>query len=242
MKAKHNAIAHQFEFWKHLGSVGNYLTQHQGFLSLTPKDMTWPSKVFNLKECELDIQLLHLAIKKGHFPKVIALEANTKLEMLLVSHGFKKTSTVQGMVLNTYTIQKTEADAHCILKVKDSKGIRQFATIASQAFGYTICENTLTSLLDDTQVALYIGKHQDTFASCGIVFNDRNGNSGLHMIGTLPDFRGLGLGKKMTRFLLNRCQEYKSQHVYLVASKLGAAIYEKLGFRHETKMVSFTIQ
>ncbi len=68
------------------------------------------------------------------------------------------------------------------------------------------------------------------FVSCGIVFLDNNNVSGIHMIGTIQEYRGLGLGKAMTTKLMFEAYENKSSEVVLVASKAGEKIYAKLGF------------
>ena len=233
------AIQHQFEFWRHIGQVGGYFHQYDGFSSLSPKDATWPSKIFDLKEHH--IEALKQKITNNHLSKSVAVEENEVLEILLRSKGFIQTSSVTAM-----TKKIDEKIQHSVYpeieKVTDILSARTFAKIASKAFGYQIYESTIIPLIQSTKVQLFLGKHENKYVSCGIVFMDANGDSGLHMIGAKKEFRGLGLGKKMTQHLLSVALRNESDYIHLVASKLGAPIYQKLGFQNQGYLKSYTIQ
>jgi ribosomal protein S18 acetylase RimI-like enzyme len=97
-------------------------------------------------------------------------------------------------------------------------------------------------LNDRSKIRLYLGKHIGSLASCGIVFLDKNNVSGIHMIGTIPECRGLGLGKAMTNKLIFEAYENKSSEVVLVASKAGERIYEKLGFIAYGTLKSYSVK
>ena len=75
------AIQHQFEFWSHLGQVGGYFRQYEGFSSLSPKDATWPSKVFNLQE--QNIKNLKEDISKYQLSNSVAIGENKHIESTL---------------------------------------------------------------------------------------------------------------------------------------------------------------
>lgn len=76
----------------------------------------------------------------------------------------------------------------------------------------------------------------------GMLFLDKNNISGLHMTGTMPEFRGLGLGKTMTNKLLLEAHKNKSNYVVLVASEAGEKIYSKLGFISDGNLKSYKIR
>jgi len=232
------AIRHQFEFWSHIGQVGGYFHRYNGFSSLSPKDATWPSKIFDLKE--LHIEGLKKKMETYKLTKSVAVEENETLETLLQAEGFTQTSSVAAMSMNAKVT--TEYATHPeIEKITDEFGAAMFAKIASEAFGYTIYTNIIIPLLSSTKVQLFLGKHRSQYVSCGIVFKDSNGDSGLHMIGAKKEYRGLGLGKKMTEYLLSIALANDSEYIHLVASKLGAPIYHKLGFQNRGYLKSYTI-
>lgn len=55
-----------------------------------------------------------------------------------------------------------------------------------------------------------------------------------------PEYRGKGLGKLITETLVNIAKEYNCQTIYLLATALGAPVYEKVGFVTETEYMIFT--
>lgn len=232
------AIQHQFEFWSHIGQVGGYFHRYNGFSSLSPKDATWPSKIFDLKESH--ISELKSNITMYHLAKSVAVAENETLETLLQVEDFTQTSSVAAMSMNA-KVTEPYATHPEIEKITDEFGAELFAKIASEAFGYTIYTNTIVPLLSSTKVQLFLGKHRSQYVSCGIVFKDSNGDSGLHMIGTKKEYRGLGLGKKMTEHLLSIALRNDGRYIHLVASKLGAPIYHKLGFQNRGYLKSYTI-
>ena len=232
------AIRHQFEFWSHIGQVGGYFHGYNGFSSLSPKDATWPSKVFDLKENH--IRELKSNITTHHLAKSVAVAENETLDALLRAEGFAQTSSVAAMSMNV-KVTALYATHPEIEKITDEFGAELFAKIASEAFGYTIYTNTIVPLLSSTKVQLFLGKHRSQYISCGIVFKDSNGDSGLHMIGAKKEYRGLGLGKKMTEHLLSIALRNDSQCIHLVASRLGAPIYHNLGFQNQGYLKSYSI-
>ncbi|WP_271765253.1 GNAT family N-acetyltransferase [Aquimarina algiphila] len=232
------AIQHQFEFWRHLGQMGGYFNQYEGVSSLFPKDTTWPSKIFDLKEHH--IIGLKNKIASYQLAKSVAVEENETLENLLQAQGFRQTSSVAAMTMHN-TAEVEYANYPEIEKVMDAFGAKMFAKIASKSFGYTIYESTIAPLIHSKKVQLFIGRYQRDYVSCGIVFQDSIGDFGLHMIGTKRKFRGFGLGKKMTEHLLATALKNDSEFIHLAASKLGAPIYHKLGFQHQGYLKSYTI-
>ncbi len=232
------AIKHQFEFWSHIGQVGGYFHQYDSFSCLSPKDATWPSKIFNLKESY--ITQLKTQIVSHQLTKSVAVHANERIETLLQEQGFTQTSSVEAMTMSgKITTQYTTHPE--IEKVKTIFGAEKFAKISSEAFGYTIYNSSIILLIWSDSIQLFLGTYQGRYVSCGIVFKDTNGDSGLHMIGAKREYRGLGLGKKMTEHLLSIALESGSKHIHLVASKLGAPIYRKFGFQTQGYLKSYTI-
>ena len=77
--------------------------------------------------------------------------------------------------------------------------------------------------------------HNNEYLCCGIIFYDSNNNAGLHMIGTISNGRGKGIGTKMTKKLLLEAKANKSEFCVLHASMMGENIYKKLGFEQVKK-------
>nr|WP_299214366.1 GNAT family N-acetyltransferase [uncultured Allomuricauda sp.] len=236
MKSK--AIAHQFEFWGYLGEAGNFFRRDGGFSTISAKDFTWPSRIFDL--ADPDVELMKKIIQSKGMPHSIAVEDGDNIGIALEKNGFRLRSVVDGMTLPIESPTTFSASKN-IHRVKDDKGIGIFANIASEAFGYTIYKESLLALLGKSRVQLFIGRYEDDFVSCGILFLDSNNEAGLHMIGSRKEFRGLGLGKAMTQHLLHNATKNKSKEVHLVASKFGSPIYKKLGFQNRGDLKSYVL-
>jgi ribosomal protein S18 acetylase RimI-like enzyme len=71
---------------------------------------------------------------------------------------------------------------------------------------------------------------QDGAAGCGIIFFDQDNIAGFHLIGTDPKARGKGIGKRITQRLIAEARSNHAPYCVLNASKMGQALYEKLGF------------
>ncbi|WP_420321425.1 GNAT family N-acetyltransferase [Flagellimonas sp.] len=234
-------IDHLFEFWEYIGSQGGFFTSDKGFNYCNPGDMSWPSKVFGI-ECEkVDFKHLHLKMNSGTIPNSLGIAEDELTEKLLFAHNFEKTSEVKGMFLNLLEAKKPEDHFPTIKKVNTELSATKFAEVASESFGYRIYPRTILSLLNsEEKIELYLGIHNGTFVNCGIIFLDKNNVSGIHMIGTIPEYRGIGLGKIMTNKLLSVAFENESDTVVLVASESGERIYTKMGFVADKSLKSYS--
>lgn len=235
---KSRPIEHQFEFWANLGKVGGYIHQYDGYTTLLPNQGTWPSKTFNIRKNS--ISKLKTEILKNNIPNAIALDAEDTINQILIEHHFKMTSVVEGMSINVSSDMVFKESPN-IIKVEDETAIAIFSSIASNAFGYNIHFSSLLGLLKDTNTQLFLGQYEAKFVSCGILYLDKNGDSGLHMIGAKKELRGLGLGKEMTQHLLHYACKNESTQIHLVASTLGAPIYRKYGFTNKGYLNSFKL-
>ncbi len=241
LNMKDHIIDNLFELWQHIGSNGQFLHVKEQYCYVKPDNYSWPSKVFKLKESEINFKELYQKIKNGNIPDSISILENEVLETQLLAHNFKLKSIVKGMYLNLTKKNKPIHDFASIGKVDNEVKAIEFAKIASLSFGYEILSSTIISLINSSQLKLFIGKHRNNYASCGMVLLDKKGISGLHMIGTTPEYRGLGLGKIMTNKLLFESFENKSKQVVLVASESGEHIYSKLGFITHGNLKSYSV-
>lgn len=233
---KSRPIEHQFDFWTNLGKAGGYIHQHDGYTILLPPQGLWPSKTFNIQNTS--VTKLKTEILKNKIPNAFALDANDGLNQILIDCNFNKLSVVEGMSVKVSS-NLVFKESSKIIMVEDELGIDIFSSIASSAFGYDIHPTALLGLLKEINTQLFIGKHKTEFVSCGILYLDKKGDSGLHMIGTKKEQRGLGLGKEMTLHLLSNALKNNSDEIHLVASKFGAPIYRKYGFTNKGYLNSY---
>ena len=231
-------VAHLFEFWSEIGNQGGFTKTGQGFTSTLAPSNSWPSKVFITDSSKTDFEYIQRSMQNGILPNSLSIGEDETLIEKWKLNGFKETSRVKAMCLSSDQ-DHLRALPDDIVVVSSSKHALEFAAVASKAFGYTIHPSTINALLGHQQFHLYLGVHLGTYASCGMVYFDGDGNSGIHMIGVLPIYRGLGLGKRLAQALLSKAGASRTKKVFLVASKLGEPIYAKLGFETHGSLVSF---
>ncbi|AEM71742.1 GCN5-related N-acetyltransferase [Allomuricauda ruestringensis DSM 13258] len=234
-------IDHLFEFWEQIGKHGNFLTKENGFSFAKPTNGSWPNKVFDLTMEKLDIHALCEEIISEELPNSIAVPENEAIKDLLRSKGLRATSKIKAMTLDTTNIFFGNIDASEFIKVGSPTEAELFAQVATESFGYPVDPSTIGALVDKPGFQIFLGNHENAFPSCGMVYLDQNGVSGIHMIGTKAGYRGLGLGKKMTQFLVNQSIENQSKEVYLVASQAGERIYTKMGFTTHGVLESYSL-
>ena len=236
-------IDHLFEFWEYIGLQGDFFTNESGFKYSHPSNMSWPSKVFGIDSERLDFEQLKLKMKTGLLPNSLGIAENELTEKLLLTHNFEKTSVVKGMYLKLSSEHKPSEHFSNIQHVNTELKANEFATVASKSFGYVIRPKTIISLLNsDSKIRLYVSTYAGSIVSCGIIFLDENNVSGIHMIGTIPEYRGRGLGKIMTTKLIYEAFNNRSNTVVLVASESGERIYSKMGFKVDGTLSSYSIQ
>ncbi|POY34771.1 hypothetical protein C3K47_18735 [Solitalea longa] len=128
------------------------------------------------------------------------------------------------------------------LLVQSLSDAELFASIASQSFNYRVDSKMIASIINhDENVKLFVGYIRQQPSCCGLVFHDKNGYGGLHMIGTPPQLRGQGLATLMTNYLLQVCIEDGKDWCVLHASAAGEPIYAKLGFEPAKQIITYVL-
>ena len=239
-KMKDQIIKNLFEFTEFLGRYGECLYENKGYKYTAPEANSWPSRVF-----ELDGELVHLPdlfqrMQAGQLPRYISMNEEPELEQRLIKQGFVLQSAVKGMYMNLTNQKLPKGALNEIERVENKQGKEIFAQIVSQSFGYEIHDKTIEAIpLDSSRLKIYIAKYNGEYVSCGMVFLDSQEHAGLHMIGSVPDYRGVGLGTAMTQRLLVEAINM-SETAVLVASQAGARIYSKLGFKESGVLKSYS--
>ncbi len=230
-----------FEFYKLIGSSSEFLHCKDGYCYVKAGNLSWPNIVFDLDNEQINYQNLYNRIKTNEIANKVFLHQNETIETQLLKCNFKLISSIIGMYLDLDKVTKPVNDFSTIHQVNNGASAAEFARIASQAFGYNILPTTIKPLVDCPELKLFIGQYHNKYVSCGMLLLDKQRVSGLHMIGSLPEYRGLGLGKKMTNKLLFEAFENLSTQAVLGASIAGEKVYSKLGFIKQGDFKSYIV-
>nr|WP_297784920.1 GNAT family N-acetyltransferase [uncultured Allomuricauda sp.] len=234
-------INHLFEFWEQIGKHGGFLRNEDGFSVTYPLNNSWPNKIFDLDPNNLNLYKLQDSIRIKAAPNSIAIYEDNAIKNILEANQFISCSTIKAMALDTTGVFFDEVDDTEFKIVTTKEEAELFAQVASESFGYLVEASTIIPLIDKPSFKIILGKHDEDIPTCGMIYIDKNGVAGIHMIGTKAGYRGLGLGKKMTRFLINQSVEAQSSKVFLVASVAGERIYTKMGFTPHGVLESYSL-
>lgn len=221
-------INNLYELWEQIGNLTYKLSKTENYSAVSMDDSDWPNRVFNLKNKTGDLEEIVQLSQQGKLPEIITVPKPNNLK----SHtSFEFIFGQKNMALDLKSYTNELSVNLNIKRVKTKKDAIGFAKTASESFGYKVDFNVIHKMLNDTEtIRLFIYEENNESLGCGIVFFDSNHNAGLHMIGTLPQGRGKGIGKSMTERLLIEAKENHMNRCVLHASLMGESIYRKLGF------------
>ncbi|MCW3465077.1 GNAT family N-acetyltransferase [Chitinophaga nivalis] len=245
-QAEKHIINNLFECWQYVGQHSRTLATTPSYKTVTPVGSDWPERVFDITPGDdgaILFKEMAVAITEQRLPRLLTFTAteSSRYEAALAAAGFVPRMKQMGMIIDLAQVVLPEIPGACTFKaVTNAEEATLFATIAGESFGYRVDGYMTRSLLQpDQRAQLFIGYYEAAPACCGLVFYDEQGYAGLHMIGTLPAFRGKGLAAAITIHLLQQCQKDQRLQVVLHASAAGEPIYTRLGFKPEKEVITW---
>jgi hypothetical protein len=228
-----------FEFWSFIGRENNMYTETANYKTVSVADSDWPNRVYDVEDNIESYQEIIQLSNKSLLPNTITLDKHTDLiNYNKIELRFKQTN--MSLDLNNYKKENIKNDN--IHQVETKSEALEFADIASESFGYKVDGTIVYNLCkDSSRCRLFIYKENKECYGCGIVYFDNNNVAGFHMIGTIPEGRGKGIGKSMTEKLIDESLINNSTYCVLNASTMGEQIYLKLGFEAFGILENYTI-
>ena len=228
-----------YEFWSYIGKKTKRLVENDHYKSVSVIDSDWPNRVFSISEGKDILSEIIDLIQGKLLPNIIAVPKPNSLENLSYSKLFL---TQRNMAVSLETEGMNLKGDVNIKQVRTKEDALNFAKTASDAFGYKVDGNIIYLLSEDSsKVRLFNYMYNNEYLCCGIIFYDSNNNAGLHMIGTISNGRGKGIGTKMTKKMLLEAKANKSEFCVLHASMMGENIYKKLGFNSFGELETYLI-
>jgi len=217
-----------YEFWTYIGETMGLLIDTEDYKAVSVLNSDWPKRVFAIADkADLIAEIIKLS-GIGVLPDRITLlspnelKGNPSLEISL---------SQKNMAIDLTTVDNDFDQDENIFQVRSRADALDFANTASISFGYKVDAEIVFKISQDAsrvRMFNYI-KNQEPLG-CGLIYFDSFNNAGLHMIGTVPNGRGLGIGTQMTKKLLSEAVNSKKDLAVLMASAMGEPIYNKLGF------------
>ncbi|MCT4638115.1 MAG: GNAT family N-acetyltransferase [Bacteroidales bacterium] len=229
-----------YEFWEHVGGINNNLSKTKSYTAVSADTSDWPNRIFNLKTDNESVNRIIQLSKNKKLPEILTIHEPVKV---IDNPDIKFLFNQKNMAIDMHLVAVNTTVNRCIKRVNTETDSVDFANTASQAFGYKVDYNIIINIVNSSALSrLFLFKENSVCLGCGIVFFDSNNNAGLHMIGTIPEGRGKGVGKSLTEHLLQEAKKYRSEHCVLHASAMGESVYSKLGFKPYGKIETYKIK
>lgn len=217
-----------FEFWSYIGQQNNIYTDSPNYKAVSVLGSDWPKRIYSIEDTTATYDEVIRLSNQDLLPNSITLDEN---KALTIRNKTQLLFTQINMSLDLKNYTSENVKNKSIHQIETKTEAFEFAAIASQSFGYKVDGEIIYNICkDSSRVKNFIFKDKGKNYGCGIVYFDTDNNAGFHMIGTIPDGRGKGIGKSITERLIDEALINNCNHCVLNASKMGQPIYEKLGF------------
>lgn len=108
-----------------------------------------------------------------------------------------------------------------------------------KSFGYIISREILMNTTGE--IDFYAAFHQNEPVGTAIIFT-KNGVSGIHSVGIIPEMRRKGFADEIMKVLINKSIASGSEYATLQASAMGKGIYLRLGFEEQFVMKGYALE
>ena len=241
---KQDIVNNLFDFWKIVGQYSKQYAEKEAFKSINLKGSDWPNRVFDINEefASEAFDELHQLVLNGDVPNLLTIDENSSVKTILESNGYYPLFHQLTMAVDLNSVMADELDPTVYIPIATKLEAAQFARVASGAFGYIVDCEIIEKLISDSRIKMFVSLHEGEASTCGLIFIDDNNHAGLHMVGTLPEYRGQGHGQAMTNNLLQICKQKGFSTCVLQASESGQRIYRNFNFEGYGKITTYTIE
>lgn len=204
----------------------------------------WYSKVFYIND-ENTLPLIRKEIEAGYAPPTLLIGGENLTKDM--EDGLRKNNFIQyfeqtGMV---FDLKKQpidlSADAKKVVKVKTDNEILQWTEVINKSFGKND-DPMLYQLLQKENYIHFYGYLEDNRLVASTMVVCCGDIAGVHLVGTLDDFRGRGVATSIMRKVLSDAKAFGCELSVLQASKLGKPVYQKLGYQAVSKLTHWRYQ
>lgn len=152
---------------------------------------------------------------------------------LLAHHGFQVERSMPGMFLplDTWNTKAKPVSIDVVETTEDN--LNHYFAIVSEAFEIPIwlTERLLNRpFIQQSNVILFLG-YIDDEPACTSMLVVTGDVAGIYWVGTKASSRKRGLGEMITAHAVHEAARRGHSVAYLQASKMGAPIYQRMGFR-----------
>jgi len=235
-----------YQFYEFAATMGDLeLVKERDYSWVRNRNSAWPNWTFRLNRDllirEEFIKSLTDRIKSKEIPPFIVTREPDDTERfyaLTGKYGLKQINSWTGMAISKddYKPSPPNPERHVITEVRNTEVLMDWIDVVNNSlFNSTTLEpGIVEKLFQEGPLKLYLGYENRYPVSTSMSF-ENGSTAGLYMIATMENYRGKGLGTKLTRYAMDRCFQNKTELIILHASAMGEKIYRKIGFKEYCK-------
>ncbi len=164
---------------------------------------------------------------------------SSTIQEKLTSYGFVQDEESTGMAadLNDCQVKIPYVSGLKIKKLSTPHEWESHLAVCAKSFNLTnSAEQFLSTIYRSVKSCIpypfqhYLGYIDDKPVASSLLFIN-SGITGIYFIGTIPTFRGKGIGSALTAYSMLRAKELGNRIAVLRASAMGEGIYRRLGFK-----------
>ncbi|NGN97880.1 GNAT family N-acetyltransferase [Grimontia sp. S25] len=211
-------------YWQALGA------EQEGELFVHP---SWPNKRWSP-----GLSLHGVNFSSGQRASTVDELDDKCLQLLSAQHSLTLSVAMQLVVMTFELPQDAEFEfGQEIERVSTPKQVTDWTAACSNAFNYVIDEAVIQHLNADSNSHIFALYKEGEIAGTVILY--KTGNTlGIHQLGTLREFRKMGVASALMQHSLALAKELGCEYVTLQASKAGLPLYEQLGFQQLAMLTS----
>ncbi|KIX13438.1 GNAT family N-acetyltransferase [Dethiosulfatarculus sandiegensis] len=228
------------DLWKIMGARSQKITPDCSLYS----SQGWPYRSWFDWDCDPNslegIESLLQSISPGHMVPVWDETGadSGKFEKSLMLNGFKARLEQTAMTLKLHKIHEPGSGGLDVDMIHSPKDIKAWTRIASEAFGYEIDVEVITSVSADINIKLLLCRYSGVPAATALLYKTSH-IIGVHQVGVAKAFQRKGIALNLMNYVISLSDNWNGRYITLQASAAGKGLYSGLGFKPQFMIRSY---
>ena len=197
----------------------------------------WFSRVYDIAIPEshivAEVAKIRAEIERGQAPKLLLLtegRSGKGLPDVLRSNGFTMFYEQTGMAVDLSENVSPDFPERFDIRQITPIEFDAWNDVIEQVFGNRKNPLLYQALIQDERFAFFACFEHQRIVATALLFT-QNDIAGIHLVATLKDARGKGIGSQITQRAFEYAKANGAKTGVLQASPMGRTVYEKLGFK-----------
>jgi len=203
----------------------------------------WFSRIFNFNipksNIHETISEMREKITNGSQPNSLLMTESdfySEVKECLESESFTNFYNQVGMALHLDQLELSQNKIHSNIKILNNTfELNKWIKVIKEIFGSDKNSFLYEKYLSDNDFTFFAYYLDDKIIGTALLYISNN-VAGIHMVGTLHDYRKKGIGSEITKLAFDFARQQGATIGVLQASPMGKTVYEKIGFKEYSKI------